>query len=429
MKKYSIGLDLGTSSVKAVLFSKEDGIVAKETAGFEYKQSYLPGGAEYLGIDAEKFYKTVVSVIGRLAARLPSGATVLGLSMASASGNSILCDRDGKAIIDGYSWLNKPFNEEIKSVFGDDFGSEVREKAGWGLSGSFPLGQLSHLRLNAPELLDRADRVCMMTEYVLHRLTGRWGIDVSTATPFSILDQKAREWNREYLDALGIEEKKLPPLMESGQLLGELTLEGSTDTGLPSGVKVYLGSFDHPSAARANDIRRQGELLVSCGTSWVCFFPISDRAKIIEHSYLCDPFLTPEGPWGAMASLARASERIKEIVDRYISDGEDKFEVLDSLVALAEPGAGGLVLNPMGELADLSGYPKENIARALMEGIATELKKRVSGVVEVNRIAMCGGPSVSKMWRQVISEVFGVPVTVTYGAYSGAVGAAMHAFN
>ena len=427
MERYAIGLDLGTSSAKAVLFSTEKGVVAKESADFTYAPAYLPDGSEYLGINMKSFYRTICAVIKNLAKKMPEGADFGGIAMASASGNSVICDKDGNAIIDGYSWLNKPMSDEIAEVFGKDFGPEVREISGWGLAPSFPLGQLSHLRVHAPELLDGAYTVAMTTEYVLHRLTGKWGMDVSTATPFYFLDQKKRAWNEDYLKALGIPVSKLPPLRESGDLLGEMNETGAADTGLPVGTKVYLGSFDHPTAARACNIEKQGDLLISCGTSWVCFFPMNDRDEIMAHNLSSDPFLTPDGPWGTICSLARASERIKAVVNEYISDGEDKFCLLDELASSANRGADGLSFNPMEKIPDLSGYEKKNIARALMEGIANALIARMGGIVKIERITMCGGPSTSPVWRSVLADIFGVPVNVTYGPHSGAVGAAMYA--
>ncbi|MBE6645809.1 MAG: hypothetical protein E7612_10635 [Ruminococcaceae bacterium] len=427
MEKYAIGLDLGTSSVKAVLFSKQSGVVAKDSEAFVYASAYLPDGSEYLGIDMENFYGKICTVLRRLAKFIPNGAEFAGLAMASASGNSVICDADGNAIIDGYSWLNRAFDDETASVFGKDFGPEVREAAGWSFVSSFPLGQLSHLRLHAPDLLDNAATVCMSTEYVLHRLTGRWGVDVSTATPFYLLDQKKRGWNKDFLERLGIPESKLPPLYESGELLGSITEAAERDTGLPFGSRVYLGSFDHPTAARACNVQKQGDLLISCGTSWVCFFPMDKRENIVSGKVLADPFLTPDGPWGAMFSLTRASEKINEVVEKYIDTSKDKFLTLDKLAASAPSGAGGLSINPREDIPDLSAYPKENVARALMEGIANALKQRIADFIKVERITMCGGPSSSPVWREVLSEIFGAPVSVTYGAHSGAVGAALYA--
>ena len=112
MERYAIGLDLGTSSAKAVLFSTEKGVVAKDSADFTYAPAYLPDGSEYLGINMENFYRTICAVIKNLAKKMPDSADFGGIAMASASGNSVICDKDGNAIVDGYSWLNKPMSEE-----------------------------------------------------------------------------------------------------------------------------------------------------------------------------------------------------------------------------------------------------------------------------------------------------------------------------
>ena len=425
--RYAIGLDLGTSAVKAVLFSPEKGVAAKGSGAFTYAPARLPDGAGYLGIDMENFYRTICGVLRDLAEKIPNGASFCGLAMASASGNGLLCDKAGNALIHAYSWLTPAMNEEIAAVFGAGFGPDVRESAGWGLAPSFPLGQFSHLRVHAPDLLDRADVVCMTTEYVLHRLTGKWGIDVSTATPFYFLDQKKRAWNKTYLDTLGIPESKLPPLFESGDLLGELTEQGAADTGLPAGARVFLGSFDHPTAARACDIEKEGDLLISCGTSWVCFFPVDDRARIMARGLSADPFLTPDGPWGTICSLARAGERLEELTRRFFGEGPDRYDLRDKYAAASPRGANGLSFNPFAELPDLAGYSKADISRAMMEGTARALKARMGDIVKVERITMCGGPSESPVWPRVLEDVFGVPVRVTYGPHSGAVGAAMYA--
>ena len=428
MNCYSIGLDLGTSSVKGVLLSENKEVVYSASREFEYGQSYLPDGAEYLGINLDKFYSAICTVIRELSEKAPNGAEFLGLAMASASGNAVLCDKEGRALIDGYSWLNRAFIEEIEEFFGKGFGADVREISGWPLAYSFALGQLAHLKCHSPELISRAEKICMTTEYVLHRLTGEWGIDVSTATPSNLFNQKARKWNEDYLKVLGIPEEKLPPIYESGALLGKIKESAARDTGLPVGTNVYLGSFDHPSAARACNTKEEGDLLISCGTSWVCFFPVNGREKIISNEFLSDPFLSPGGPWGAMTSLARASEKIKEVVEKYISDGDDKFKLLDECVMHAGDGECELSFNPCQEIPDLSAYSKESVAKALMQGIAHALKDSLKGCIEIKRVSMCGGPSSSKMWQKILSEVFEAPLTVTYGAYSGAVGAALWSF-
>lgn len=427
----SIGLDLGTSAAKGVLFSKESGILAYASESFLFKDSCLENGAKYIGIDPEIYYVSICKVIKKLYDKMPDSARFLGLSMISASGNTLLCDRSGKPLIDAYSWTNPPMREEVSAVLGNVDKDMIADMAGWQFSDTFPLAHLSHLRINSPEILDNAEIVCMLTEFVNFRLTGKWGIDISSATPFYLYDQKNNRWNDIFCRKLGVDFKKLPPLKCCGDYLGAVTVEASKDSGLPEGSKVFLGSFDHPGAARANGVLKQGQLLLSCGTSWVCFFPYYDRNRIIRENLLCDPFLSPEGPWGGIFSLSKIGLKINEGIEKYISCKDNKFELFSELAERANANAGGLKIDFMKDtLPDLSGYSKENIALALMEGVAYALKERLDKLeksgISFSSAVMAGGPSQSVIWRKILSSILGMEITVFFGPFSGAVGAAKY---
>lgn len=428
MKKYTIGLDLGTSSVKAVLFDGEK-VVANASAQFYYKDSLLKKGISYIGFDADEFYTRIIGVIKELAEKSPQ--PVYGLAFASASGNTLLLDKDNKPLLDAYSWMNKAYPEEVSQVLGEFDKEYIRRTCGWGFSNIMPLSHLSHIKIHAPELLKKAKKVCMTTEYVLYKLTGKWGIDRSTATPFFLVEQETGEWHKPYLDAIGIREEQLMPIGETGDFLGTIRKEAITETGLSENTKVFLGSFDHPSGARANGIEEEGQLLLSCGTSWVEFFPYHDREAILENKMLCDPFLqAKKGLWGAMFSLACISTKIEYFIDKYIDNSKEKFATFNALAEKAQAGADGLTIDLYQDTdRDLSGYSKENICMAIMESPAKLLKARLDILqtkgITFDRAYMAGGPSKSPVWRKVIERIIGLPITVTYGVDSGAVGSAI----
>ena len=176
-------------------------------------------------------------------------------------------------------------------------------------------------------------------EYLLYKMTGKWGIDRSTAVPFYLLEQQTGKWHKPYLDALGITEDKLPTVYESGDLLGNITKEFSEKYGIDEKCKVFLGSFDHPSGAIANNVVKEGELLLSCGTSWVLFFPYKDREKLIENRLLCDTFLSKEkGLWGAMSSVAQVSKNIDRIIENNISKTDKKQNIKPGLQLIQNTG-------------------------------------------------------------------------------------------
>lgn len=428
--KYSIGLDLGTSSVKAVLFDGTE-VIKKASAPFELKTCALSDGAEYIGFSADDYAKTVFGVIAELAKHV--NGNICGIAMASASGNALLCDDNGNAMINAYSWTTPAFPQESQQIYGHIERKDGAYVSGWGYSCILPLAHLAHVKVHSPEILDNAKTICMSTEYLLYKMTGKWGIDRSTAVPFYLLEQETGKWHTPYLKALNIKEEQLPKVYESGELLGEITQEFANKYGINSDCKVYLGSFDHPSGAIANNVVNVGDLLLSCGTSWVLFFPYSDRKFLIENGFLCDTFLSKQkGVWGAMSSIAKISGNIDKIIEKNISS-VDKVRYFNEYASLANRGADGLRINPITDVdKDFSEYSKENIARALMEGAAYLLKERLDSLkqlgIEFTSVKMAGGPSQSKLWVEIISYIIDKPIEVIYGVDSGAVGAAKRCF-
>ena len=430
-KKYSIGLDLGTSSVKAVLFDGKN-VVKSLSAPFSFKQSKLNDGATYIGFSIEEYASVVFSVIKNLASKVDGN--ICGIAMASASGNTVICDKNFKPLIDAYSWTNPAFSTESNEVYGNIDKKYAASVSGWGYLQNFPLAHLAHIKVHEPAILQNAGKICMSTEYLLYKMTGKWGIDRSTAVPFYLLEQLTGKWHEPYLEKLEICKDLLPTVYEIGDELGFITKEFASKYEINPNCKVYLGSFDHPSGAIANSVLSEGELLLSCGTSWVLFFPYLNRQKLIDNEILCDTFLSKQkGLWGAMVSIAQISSKIDKIIENNISK-EDKIKLFNEYSLKAEKGAGGLKINPVLDFEkDFSSYSKENIARALMEGAANLLKEKLDYLstldIEFNSVKMAGGPSQSNLWVDIIRYTINKPVEVVYGVDSGAVGASKRAFS
>ncbi|GGD53123.1 xylulokinase [Paenibacillus nasutitermitis] len=424
---YLIGLDIGTSAVKGVLMSTDGLIVSKERKETEY-QSFAGGWIQF---DVDQLYRITVDVIRRLTTVLPEGASVAALSIASASGNTVLVDDRGEPMIPAFSWMDTRATNEMQTVFGTLKADDVHELTGWPLLNMFPLAHLSWLKCHRPEFLDHSSKICMSTEYINFKLTGKWGIDNSTATTFYLLDQEKGEWHQPFLQQLGITGEKLPPIHAPGTVLGTITSNAALKTGLPPGTPVVLGSFDHPCAARGSGVLDEGQLLISCGTSWVGFSPVKERQKALRQKMLVDPFLHPAGAWGSMFSLPAISASVDKYIGTYISAGPDRYLAFDKLAGSALPGAGGLIINPMQEPgnASLAGYAKADIARALMEGTVylfnMQLEKLEHAGIPFSSVAMVGGPSESSNWPQIVSDVLGMEVSAINGASAGSVGAAM----
>ncbi len=430
MRKCAIGLDFGTSSIKGMVLSENEEVIVKDGISIDYGTETNPDGTTYISLDPLMVYDRMCELIHRFLEKLPADCKVTAMSFAQASGNTLLCNRCGAPIMKAYSWLNPSFIAEATPILGTIDKEASRALSGWGYSGSFPLGHLSHIKTHNPELFAKAAKVCMVGEYINHRLCGEWGIDRSTGTPFFLIEQTTGKYHKEYLDAFGITEKMLPKVMNTGDVLGKITAKAAKETGLDEGTEIILGSFDSPAAARGNDVVKEGQLMISCGTSWVAVFPVADREKLLKFKALVDPFQEHVGgPWIGLLSLAKTSLYVDEIVKKYISDTEERPYLYDAAAEAANPGADGLKINPLTDSEkDFSGWSKENIARATMEGTVYALKNLLKPLeddgIKFTSAVMAGGPSNSKIWTKITSEILGIPVTAKYKAFSGAAGAA-----
>lgn len=425
--EYLIGLDIGTSSVKGVLLSAEGSVCCTGKEVFSYSHP-CRGGVE---ISAEAYTESCCRLLKTLAGSLPEDGSLRGVCAASASGNLLLLDGERNPSTPIYNWQDTRVTGELYQVLGQDFDGDAHyRKTGWPfLADSFPLAMLCWLKTHKPALLEAASMVCMSTEYLFYRLTGSWGISGSAGSPFYLIDQETGKYIPEILEALGIGEEKLPPVGRTGDLLGCVTEEGAALSGLPVGTPVYMGTFDHPSAARGAGILEEGQLLLSCGTSWVCFYPLKYRQSAVEAKLIVDPFLSDQGGcWAGMASLSSISARIEAFIRRYIANEGDIFEVFAQEAARSAPGAGGLEIDLYSD-APLGEYPRHHIARAVMEAVVRLLQGQMEKLkkygIYVSEAVMVGGPSECPLWVQVIREMTGLKVRQGRGACTGAMGAAL----
>lgn len=415
--EYLIGLDIGTSSVKGVLLSSEGTVVCAKTKAHIY---YYEN--EFKLLNADEFCRTCFDVISELNKEISSGDKVLAVCASGASGN-LLFVKDGKPNSPVYGWQTQFDSEIVDKVLSFVDVDDVYRISGWPKIYSFPLAALAYIKETNPLLIRESDMICMHIEYLNYVMTGKWGITPSMGTPFYLINQEKAAYEEKYLSVLGIDESKLPPIMENCSILGSINEFTAEKTGLTKGTPVILGTFDHPSAARGAGVFNEKEILVSCGTSWVVFTPFSVRDDVQSRGMLTDPFMYPKGNWCGMKSLASISETIDGYVKKYL--GDISYRQLDELAEKSSKGANGLII---GEDTDVSGYSRSDIARAILESSAYRLDELLKKLkVDVKSIRLVGGVTKSEIWCRIISEITGKRVETINGEHAGAVGAAFMA--
>ncbi len=409
---YFIGVDAGTTVIKGVLYSAAEGRV---TARAERRVAYRASGLR-VEFDPEAHYADLCGLLRELG----RGGKVAALAMAAASGNTLLLHPDGSAATPVISWLDRRSGEGPLPMLDGLTPEYMRRITGWPCVEEFPPAHLAWLAEHCPELY-RDCLVGQSQEYLAWKLTGRRVLDPSGGTPFELIDQLERDYSAELLDRFHLRREQLPELVETGRAIGRLTPRAAADTGLGEETMVVAGSFDHPAAARAAGVTGVGELLLSCGTSWVGFFPEPSRERIVELELLCDPFLAHAGgPWGAIFSVPQIGRTVDEYVRRDFGD----VAGFDRLAALSTTG----------EWLDLTaGYrPSEaarpDLARMVMNGAAHLLAERLDALrrrgLVFTRARLAGGPSRSPVWPAIIADFTRLEVDIA-AADAGATGAAL----
>ena len=383
----TIGLDLGTSAIKGVLLADDTTLLATGKRAV----NLLHPAPNQVEIDPEQHWREVLGLIRELAAQSPS--PVAAVAMAAAAGNAMIWEEDGTPRSTIISWLDQ------RSDWLPPQPEKVLDIVGWPAIPCFPLAQLHWLRRNRPELLDGA-QIGMNNDYLAFRLCGRRGLDHSSATPFYLQNQMTRSYHRPFLDLLGLRPEQLPPLMPSGSPIGTLRPELASP-GLTDATVIVAGSFDHPAAARALGVVQPGDMLLSCGTSWVGFYPTPERRVIPGE--LTDPFLsTSGGPWGMMFSIAKIGLDIEAWIQTHFGDGDNRYRDFNE--------------------AALRG---DTPARQYMTATIARFKARL-GDRRPRRLAMAGGPAEGAAWPGLTREVLGIPVDIApCHQHAGAVGAAL----
>ena len=268
----------------------------------------------------------------------------------------------------------------------------------------------------------------MSAEFLNFTLTGKWGISHSMGTPSFLMNQEKGTYNMPLLKKLGIENKNLPAIYNKGTVLGSVKPEIAEKIGLSADTKIVLGSFDHPSGAMGSGVFEEGEMLLSCGTSWVEFFPVSSRDFAISTRGLVDRFMLDGAPYCVMKSITSVSEKIDALRLHYL--GKISHKEYDDLVRGSSLGSNGLRFNFTEEDYTIGeNYSKSDIARAIIEGAAFILKDNLENLercgLKAEKVTMIGGISNSADCVKIVSEVLKRPIRVANGQAAGAIGAAL----
>jgi xylulokinase len=406
MRQAVLGIDVGTSSLKAGLLTVR-GEVLGRVERIAYKlSSPEPGAGEQ---DPEDWWRALVAACQRLLPAVERDVHLLALAVGGQA--PVLCATDADLVptYPALSWLDQRSAVEAERLY-SRLGRPVPP---WG---SWP-AQAAWLVRHRPEALPRTRWLFGCPDYVAARLTGR---------PVSFL-----AWPPDELEAAGIDQAVMPPEVAPGEVVGPISSSAAKATGLPTGTPVVAGFVDGILGVLGSGVQQQGDACMNGGTS--------GTVSMVSPRGVGYPVLDLWVHGAATNTSGKALDWFAESFARGVS-----YPDLLATAGQVPPGAGGLLFLPhlAGERASAADsrsrgawvgltleHDRRHLLRSLLEGVAFSFRTLAESLAEqagaLGEVYAVGGQAHSELWNQIKADVLQRPLLVPRVVEGAVVGAAI----
>lgn len=431
--RYVLGIDVGTTALKAIALERERGIVAQAELPHELLSRH-PGWAEE---DPERWWTTTLEAIHELLAGVPATA-IEAIGVSGMVPAMVLLDEDSVPLRASIQQNDARAISELAELRAAvDLDEFLR------ITGSAPNQQSiatkwRWLQRHEPDVLPRVAHLCGSYDFIVARLTGQYSLEENWAVESSLYDVRQHRWHAPYLEYAGIDPAILPPVRQPIEVVAGVSERVAEITGLRAGTPVVAGSADHVAAALAAGLTESGDILLKFGGAGDILYcdtrPDPDPRFYFDYHDI--PGLTLIN--GCMAS----SGSLVKWFSNQLADGASP-QVLDAEAQAIEPGAGGVIALPyfLGEktpIFDPSArgvfagvmlhHTRAHLYRAILEAVCYGFAHHLAFLREagrpVRRVVAADGGSRSALWMQIAADVLDLPVQVMAGEAASALGAA-----
>lgn len=446
--EYVIGVDLGTSGTKTVLFSTDGQPLASKTIEYPLYQPQN-GWAEQAPEDwwhaACGSMKEVISKSGI------NPKDIKGIGISGQMHGLVMLDKAGNVLRKSIIWCDQRTAAECEEITNKVGASRLIELTANPALTGFTASKILWVRNHEPEVYEKCAHILLPKDYVRYMLTGEFATEVSDASGMQLLDVPNRCWSDEVLSKLGIDKSLLAKVYESPEVTGKVSAQASELCGVPAGTPVVGGAGDNAAAAVGTGTVQDGIAFTTLGTSGVVFahtdkLSIDPKGRV--HTFCC----AVPGAWHVMGVTQAAGLSLKWFRDNFCdaemvaAKGLDKdpYYLMDKQAERIPIGAERLLYLPylMGErtphldpncrgaFIGLSAmHTKQHLLRAVMEGVVYSQRDSVEVLrgmgVKINDMLACGGGGTSPLWRQMLADVYGCPVKTVVSKEGPALGVAI----
>ena len=443
-----LGIDIGTSGTKTVLFDTRGKALASHTA--EYPM-YQPdnGWAEQ---DAADWWNAAAAGIRSVLGKSGIGAgSIRGIGLSGQMHGLVMLDRAGNPLRRAIIWCDQRTGAEVGQINSTIGAERVIEITANPAMTGFTAAKILWVQNNEPGIYEKCAHILLPKDYIRYKLTGEFATEVSDAAGMQLMDIPRRDWSGEMLSKLSIDRSLLGSMHESQELTGKVHSEAAAETGLCAGTPVAGGAGDNPAAAVGAGVISEGTAFTTIGSSAVVY-AVSDKVTIDLGGRVHTLCASAPGKWTVMSCTQGAGLSLQWLrntccapeTERAKAESVDPYYLMDKLAMEIPIGARRLVYLPylMGErsphpdpncrgvffgLSAIHGRPE--LIRAVLEGVAYSQRECVDvfkemGVVISDMLA-CGGGARSRIWRQMLADLYACPVSLTETDEGPALGVAL----
>ncbi|MCP8969307.1 gluconokinase [Ectobacillus ponti] len=445
--KYVIGVDIGTTSAKAVLFAQDGAVVSHHSV--EYPMySPTPQTAEQ---DPEEIFRAVVDSIRKTIQKssVPQ-QDIKCVSFSSVMHSLIAVDQTGKPLTECITWADNRSSEWVEAIKTEMNGHEIYHRTGTPIHPMSPLVKLVWLRHEFGELFHHAHKFISIKEYVFFKLFGQYVVDYSIASATGLFNIHTLSWDDEALAAAGLAAEKLSePVPATHQMQGLKELY-AREMNLLSSTPFVVGAGDGVLSSLGVNAIQPGVVAVSIGTSGAIRTVVDHPVTDPKGRIFC--YCLTEKHW-VIGGAVNGGGMIFRWVRDQLGDaevatanrlGKDPYELLAEIADRVTPGSDGLLFHPYlaGERAPLWNFnargsffglgihhKKEHLIRAALEGVIFNLHTVLLALSELigepKKIHATGGFARSELWRQMMADIFNHEVYIPESFESSCLGAAI----
>jgi xylulokinase len=434
-----LGIDIGTQSVKALLYDAGQ----RRVAGIH--SARLDMISDDTG-KREQLADWWLTALAETLQQFPDAdrSRVQAISVSGQQHGFVPVAKNGEVLAPVKLWCDTTTNQQCDEIIAN-FGGEERcfSELGNSILPGYTAPKIRWLKQHNRAAYDLLDTILLPHDYLNFHLTGERVMECGDASGSGLLDVRNRQWHTEMLMAVDEDRdlsSALPPLAEPHSIIGQLRPEIAAHYGLPSGIPVVTGGGDNMMAAIGTGNVATGRMTISLGTSGT-LFAYSDTA-VIDESGCIAAFCSSTGGWLPLLctmNCTSATELSRQLLGL-------NLQYAEAGIAATPAGSNGVVTLPFfnGERSpnlpdgkgcilglDSTNYTQNNLLRSAMEsaiyGLRTGLDAFRAKGCQVEQLRLTGGGAGSASWRQMVADIFALPVTVQVTDEGAALGAALQA--